>query len=313
MSVKDQILLDSGALVRIGSFSRSVGVAPETLRAWEDRYGLLSPERSSGGYRLYSAHDARRVAAMKRWLQSGMAASEAALRAREEGVGSLPASDPGLSELTRLCGALAEACLAFDPLSAHRALDDVLARFSLDAVLRDCIIPLVDRLDAGRAREEVTAAQERFASRLLEGRLLAMASGWEVGAGPLAVIARGPAERHIIGITAFGLALRNRGWRIVSLGQAVRPQVLADAAAVLAPELVALSIGTTRPSARDRAVLGALAARVPLAVGGRAATAGLLSSLGAHSLPHDVVAAASLVASHRAAWANGIHATALPG
>jgi MerR family transcriptional regulator, light-induced transcriptional regulator len=302
MSVEERMLFDSSTLVRIGSFSRSVGVTPETLRAWEDRYGLLSPRRSSGGYRLYSEQDARLVAGMKRWLQSGMPASEAARRAREEETAPGAAAGPAPSELTRLCDVLAQACLAFDAIGAHRSLDDVLARFSLDAVLRDCVIPLVGRLDADRARDEISAAQERFASRLLEGRLLAMASGWEVGAGPLALIARGPAERHIIGITGFGLALRNRGWRIVSLGQAVRPSVLAEAAAVLSPDVVVLSIGTTRPAARDRAVLRGLAERVPLAVGGKAATPRLLSELAAGSLSRDVVAAATEVAARHAAW-----------
>ena len=276
-------------------------MAPETLRAWEDRYGLLSPRRSDAGYRLYSAQDARLVAAMKRWLQSGMAASEAARRAREGEHVPEATAGPAPPELTRLCEMLAQACLAFDAVGAHRSLDDLLARFSLDAVLSECVVPLVGRLDDARARDEIGAAQERFATRLLEGRLLSMASGWEVGAGPLALVARGPAERHVIGITGFGLALRNRGWRVVSLGQAIRPSVLADAAVMLDPEVVVFSIGTTRPTACDRTVLRAVADRVPLAVGGRAATPRLLADLGAASLSRDVVAAASEVAARHAA------------
>ena len=43
--------------LRIGELSRRVGVSPELLRAWELRYGLLQPTRSTGGFRLYSAAD----------------------------------------------------------------------------------------------------------------------------------------------------------------------------------------------------------------------------------------------------------------
>ena len=55
---------DAGAL-RIGEFSRRVGVSPELLRAWERRYGLLQPIRSEGGFRLYTDDDAERVARMR--------------------------------------------------------------------------------------------------------------------------------------------------------------------------------------------------------------------------------------------------------
>jgi MerR family transcriptional regulator, light-induced transcriptional regulator len=48
--------------LRIGEFARRVGVTPELLRAWERRYGLLQPVRSSGGFRLYTDEDAERVA-----------------------------------------------------------------------------------------------------------------------------------------------------------------------------------------------------------------------------------------------------------
>ena len=47
--------------IRIGELGRRVGVRPETLRAWERRYGLLAPERSTSGYRLYSSRDEERV------------------------------------------------------------------------------------------------------------------------------------------------------------------------------------------------------------------------------------------------------------
>ena len=54
--------------LRIGEFARCVGVSPDLLRAWERRYGLLQPVRSSGGFRLYTDEDAERVARMRRAL-----------------------------------------------------------------------------------------------------------------------------------------------------------------------------------------------------------------------------------------------------
>ena len=68
--------------LRIGELSRRVDVSPELLRAWESRYGLVRPERTAGGLRLYSDEDERRVREMKRQLDRGLAAAEAARLAK---------------------------------------------------------------------------------------------------------------------------------------------------------------------------------------------------------------------------------------
>src|SRR6058998_3451788 len=68
---------------RIGEFARRVEVSPELLRAWEQRYGLLQPVRSAGGFRLYTEQDADRVARMRRSLADGLSAAEAARVALE--------------------------------------------------------------------------------------------------------------------------------------------------------------------------------------------------------------------------------------
>src|SRR5512139_3278874 len=69
--------LSSGTL-RIGELSRRLGVSDHVLRAWERRYGLLQPVRSSGGFRLYSTADLERVRRMQRHLAEGLSAAEAA-------------------------------------------------------------------------------------------------------------------------------------------------------------------------------------------------------------------------------------------
>ena len=72
------MLVATETLLRIGELSRRSGVSPELLRAWERRYGLVRPVRSSGGLRLYSLDDVERVRTMRRHLDAGVAAAEAA-------------------------------------------------------------------------------------------------------------------------------------------------------------------------------------------------------------------------------------------
>src|SRR5436305_2286536 len=71
--------------LRIGELSRRVGISDHLLRAWETRYGLLRPSRSSGGYRLYSQDDADRIRRMQAHLAGGLSAAEAARAVLAEG------------------------------------------------------------------------------------------------------------------------------------------------------------------------------------------------------------------------------------
>ncbi|EBQ2874974.1 MerR family DNA-binding transcriptional regulator, partial [Salmonella enterica subsp. enterica serovar Montevideo] len=45
----------------IGEFARLCGINAATLRAWQRRYGLLKPQRTDGGHRLYSDDDIRQA------------------------------------------------------------------------------------------------------------------------------------------------------------------------------------------------------------------------------------------------------------
>ena len=86
-----------------------------------------------------------------------------------------------------------------------------------------------------------------------------------------AVLACAPGEQHDLGLIAFGLALRARGWRIVYLGADTPLESVADAARACDPEFVV--VGAVGPSAfrRHRAALAELADRQRLCLGGAGA------------------------------------------
>ena len=58
---------------RIGAVSRLTGIATDTLRMWERRYGVAEPQRAEGGNRLYTRDDISRLAYIKRLVDAGHA------------------------------------------------------------------------------------------------------------------------------------------------------------------------------------------------------------------------------------------------
>jgi MerR family transcriptional regulator, light-induced transcriptional regulator len=229
--------VEASGVLRIGELSRRSGVSPELLRAWERRYGLLEPTRSSGGLRLYSDADLERVRRMQQHLAAGVAAAEAAALAQETPSATLGARYEPDAARRDLSGALE----AFDEPVANALLDRLLSTTTLDSLLSEVVIPYLHELGDRWESGEVSVAQEHFASNVLRGRLLGLARDWGRGLGPKALLACAPGERHDLGLIAFGLALRARGWRIGYLGADNPFESIDSAARAFEPDLVVIS------------------------------------------------------------------------
>ncbi len=280
--------------LRIGELSRRTGISVELLRAWERRYGLLAPSRTTGGFRLYGDEDERRVRRMLRHLEAGVSAGEAAgLALREPDM--IESEAPDVTGLHRSSAEFSRALDGFDEQAANDAFDRALAVFTLDTVIRELVLPYLHELGERWARGEASVAQEHFASALLRGRLLGLARGWGGGIGPGALLACAPGEEHDLGLICFGLALRVRGWRITYLGADTPPPSLIESAAQLRPAIVVVNLVTAQLSTDARRELEALANSYRLALGGPGADEAAAESVGAELLTGDPVAAASQI------------------
>jgi DNA-binding transcriptional MerR regulator len=282
--------------LRIGELSRRVGVTPDVLRAWERRYGVLQPQRSRSGQRLYGADDEARVRRMLGHIEDGYSASVAArLAAEPQAAGPTAPPSRALADLAALADDLAASLHALDEAGAEAALDSLLAAFALDTVLRDAVLPFLRDLGERWARGTITVGQEHFASAVIAGRLHALARGWDAGVGPRAVLACPSDERHDLGLLCFALALRGRGWRVSYLGADTPTAAIESVAATLDAELIVLGAARAEPLVGVAAPLARLAAERRVCLGGRGASAALAARLGAEQLPEDPIAAADLV------------------
>jgi MerR family transcriptional regulator, light-induced transcriptional regulator len=277
---------------RIGEFSRRVGVSPELLRAWEQRYGLLRPVRSAGGFRLYGEEDARRVARMRRALEEGLSAAEAARRSLEtleSGAASM-----GLVEAAR--SRLLVAAERYDEVGVQAVLDEAVAAFGLEALVRDLILPALFELGRRWKDGGLEVSQEHFASNLIRGRLLALARLWGRGAGPMALLACAPGEQHDISLIMFGLLLRSYGWRVLFLGSDTPLLTLEYTAQTTAPAVIVLVTFDPALLESEGTALRRLGRIAPLFLSGPGASPEMTAKIRVRRLDGDLVEAAHQVA-----------------
>src|SRR3954452_12264986 len=134
------------ATLRIGELARRSGVSADLLRAWERRYGLLTPTRTAGGYRLYSADDETRVRSMRAHIAQGLSAAEAARLVRDA-----TAIPPQNSAPAELAAALWSALDAFDDAGAQAAFDWLLGTLGIETVSTMAVLAHPRSPDARRS------------------------------------------------------------------------------------------------------------------------------------------------------------------
>jgi MerR family transcriptional regulator, light-induced transcriptional regulator len=293
----------SAGHLRIGELSRRTGVSPDLLRAWERRYGMLSPARTAGGYRLYDEHDVLRVKRMSEHLRAGVAAAQAARMVssqrqpvRARGAASAPgAANHDSSALRSLANALRASLEHLDDAGAQAALDQLLSAFSLETVLSGAVLPYLSELGERWQAGEPVIGREHFASALLRARLLGLARGWGAGDGPLALLACVPGDQHDLGLICFGLSLRGYGWRIAFLGADTPLASISDAIEMLQPALVMIASSLSGGLDDRAAGLAELARAAPLALAGVGSSHEQAAKVGARHIAQDPMQGAAQV------------------
>lgn len=201
------------------------GISLSTLRAWERRYGVVSPARSDGRYRLYSDADLRALGIMASLVNEGWSAREAAAetKARISGSASTPTPGPpaGPAEPSALPGLdrLVEAAQQLDPVMAADVLDDAFARAGFERVVDDWLMPALLAIGDAWADGRISVAGEHLLSYAVQRRL---AAAYEAAAaranGPLVTLGLPTGARHELGILAFAVAARRAGFSTAYVG-----------------------------------------------------------------------------------------------
>lgn len=242
---------------------QETGLKPDTLRAWERRYGLPEPERTTGGHRLYSQFEIDRLKWLVTRQEEGMSISKAVdlwrqleqegkdpfdLSNKEKAAGPpvMPLSISG-DMFNSLRQNWLEACLNFEEAKAQYILAQAFAMFPVETVCFEILQQSLTDLGEGWYQGRVTVQQEHFASELAIRQVEALLASIPTSNhnGQL-LVACPPKELHTFGPLLLTLLLRRRSWEVVFLGADVPLERLAATVQAIQPNLVILVAQTLR-------------------------------------------------------------------
>jgi MerR family transcriptional regulator, light-induced transcriptional regulator len=274
---------DEGAWLSIGALSRSTGIAVETLRTWESRYGFPVPERKPSGHRVYPVSAVPRLRRIAQALNLGHragqvvgASDEALARLLETSAAAQPtptsSSAAAFAPAEDLAGQL-RLVKAFDGERLSRSFLADWARMGPVGFLESSVAPLVRAVGEAWEQNDLEVRHEHFLAERVGGLLRSLRMPLEERAtGPLVGFATLPGEAHGLGLQMAALVLAAAGCRVLYLGTEVPIPQIASLARDLSTRAVAISVSSATKGAPSATALRrlreALPRRVLLVTGG---------------------------------------------
>lgn len=264
--------LPSDGLIPIRTVSSLTGVNPVTLRAWERRYGLIQPERTPKGHRLYTMDDVELIHRVLKLLDAGMSIGQ--VRKVLSGGSREPDPQPG-DEPSELWAdyrrGMIEAIIGFDESALDDLYNEALSLYPVDIVTSRLLVPLLQELGWRWERTRGGVAEEHFFSVYLRNKLGARLHHRRRGqTGPRLLLSCLPGEQHEVGILLFALAAMDRNHRVVVLGADTPLDELPEVVERAGCDAIVLAGSVVTPVKVVRHNLARLveAVQVPVYVGG---------------------------------------------
>lgn len=273
------------------------GLTQHAIRAWERRYGAVTPRRTPTNRRLYSDDDVLRLRLLHRVTQAGWSVGQVAhlptdelgilLKESEDarGLAQAPADSPVPSQF------LAQALRDIKNLD-NGALETLLYHAEADLGTSntiDVVIgPLIHEVGEGWREGSLRIAHEHLASSAIRTHLSNVRLERKIPAGAPSLVCATPAGQwHELGALMAAAVAAVEGWHVTYLGPNLPTEEIVTAARTVQARIVALSI--VYPS-DDPMMLPALrklrktlSAETAVVAGGRAASdyAAALQEIGA--------------------------------
>ncbi|MDP2481382.1 MAG: MerR family transcriptional regulator [Candidatus Palauibacterales bacterium] len=238
----------------ISVVAERTGLSRHAIRAWERRYGLIEPDRSQGGHRLYSDAEIERLALLARLTERGERIGELAglstdelrvqlARSATAGRGA-PAggSYPGPRPERRVAAAM-RLVADYDAENLETLLRRAALDFPAPVLIEEVLAPLLTRVGEAWRAGEIGPGQEHMASAAVT-----RAVGWLMEAlppaagAPVLVVATPTGHRHELGALLVAATAVSEGWRVSYMAPDLPAADIAAAAGRLGARAVAVSL-----------------------------------------------------------------------
>lgn len=205
------------------------GIKAQTLRVWEQRYGLLIPDRKDSKHRIYNNEDLKQILCIAQLNKRGYKISRIASMTKDEITLLALKKDVHEKSFEYFVDHLLEACLNFDELTFNKTYATIYSQLPFEDIILQIFYPLLNRIGKGWMTDHVCPAQEHFCSELLTSKIDFEIQKYKPNKkGPLTILFLPKGEYHRLPLLFIMYMMRKNGKRVVYLGSDVAIDTLQE-------------------------------------------------------------------------------------
>ena len=247
--------------LNIAALTKRTGVPQDTIRKWEQRYGVLQPERTAGGQRRYTELDVARIEWLKARLGEGYRIGEAA--------SLLGTGDHVPLSAAELRDEIVDATLRTDVTGLANLVEQAFSLSSLHESFFEVLAPALIEVGVRWEAGDVTVAQEHLATSTVRAAMQRLLADARADVRGVAVLACAPGEQHEIGLLMLAVLLRADGWQVAYLGADTPVLDAVELARVIGASALCFSAGTSEGAEALEAELTHVPTSTTVVLGGR--------------------------------------------
>ena len=223
------------------------GIKAHTIRMWEQRYDLFSPQRTETNIRFYNEEDLKLILDISTLRNHGLRISkivEMPASSLHEEVQRLTIENRSFSDQIH---ALTKSMVDLDETFFFEIINQNIDNYGFDKTMMEIIYPFMNKIGVLWLTNAINPAQEHFITHLVRQKLIATTDN--IGTkkeGPLFLLFLPEGELHELGILLANYLLRSKGVRTIFFGQTVPLNALEEVYHKLEPDYILTSM-TTAP------------------------------------------------------------------
>ncbi len=261
---------------RINQVAKITGLSKEVLRVWEKRYRLLSPERGSNRYRLYSEQDVELLKYLISEIEQGQSIGEMASLGKEEILARMREDKEELKSLPKdqFLVELEKYLLPLDTLSFEKRLNELVVLLPFEEFFNRILIPLQIRVGELWFDEKLDISIEHYVTAQAKMKIFsAMNMISDEQSGPQVIVACPSWDTHEIGAQMVAYFCATRRCRVIFLGANLPLANLIHFSVLTKPDVLILSCTSDISENKARAYFTELRPQIssicPVWVGGQ--------------------------------------------
>ena len=220
------------------------GIKAHTIRIWEKRFGVITPQRTSTNIRFYSDEDLKKIINVSLLNSHGLKISKIAGMSIEEISQKILDMIEKKPETDIYIDQLVVAMVDLDEEQFEKILFTLVNKFGFERSITEVVYPFMEKIGILWQTGTITPAHEHFISNLIRQRLIISIASlpFPPKKSKKAILFLPEGELHEIGLLFYHYLARSNGFKTFYLGQSVPHQDLKTVYKIHQPDVLITSM-----------------------------------------------------------------------